>query len=89
MKTKLSKKSFHGKVFEIVKKIPRGKTLTYKTVDRKSRKSESLSRGGQYIARQLWSRHTLSSRRALGRKSGRMEPREAKESGIVKKRKTL
>jgi len=31
----------------------------------------------------------LSSRRALGRKSGRMEPREAKESGIVEKRKTL
>jgi len=36
MKTKLSEKSFRGKVFEIVKKIPKGKTLTYKTVAEKA-----------------------------------------------------
>jgi O-6-methylguanine DNA methyltransferase len=36
MKTKLSEKSFRGKVFETVKKIPRGKTLTYKTVAEKA-----------------------------------------------------
>ncbi len=36
MKTKLSKKSFRDKVFEIVKKIPKGKTLTYKAVAEKA-----------------------------------------------------
>ena len=36
MKTKPSKKSFRVKVFEIVKKIPKGKTLTYKTVAEKA-----------------------------------------------------
>ena len=36
MKTKLSEKSFRGKVLKKEKKIPRGKTLTYKTVAEKA-----------------------------------------------------
>lgn len=36
MQTKLRNKTFKEKVFEVVKKIPKGKTLTYKEVAKKA-----------------------------------------------------
>src|SRR5215813_12026008 len=65
-------KTFSDKVRDIVRKIPKGKTLTYKAVAAKSRQSESCTRGWCHNAHELRPIDPVSSRYCKRRLNARL-----------------